>query len=239
MIIMDTAFIKKLNEQSKTLSEEEIVRLAYKEFSGRINFASSFGEEDQVITDIISKAQPDFEIFTLDTGRLFPETYSLIEKTQKRYPMSIKVFYPDTENLEEMIRAKGINLFYDSIDARKLCCGVRKVEPLKRALKNVDAWMCGLRQEQSVTRTSLEIFSWDEFNQKVKVAPLAKWSLEDVRNYIDKNFVDVNPLHEKGFVSIGCSPCTRAVQEGEDVRSGRWWWEDPEKKECGLHSKGD
>ena len=228
--------IEKLKSKTRGLNAPEIIKLGFEEFGGRVNFASSLGEEDQVITDMISKVAPQIEIFTLDTGRLFPETYELIAKTQKRYPMPFKIYYPDTKAVEEMVRTKGINLFYESVDNRKLCCGIRKVEPLQRALKNVDAWLTGLRRQQSVTRTGLEIFEWDEANQKIKINPLADWTLEDVHKYIKENKVDVNPLHAKGFISIGCSSCTRAVKPGEDIRAGRWWWENPENKECGLHN---
>ena len=228
--------IKQLNEKSAGLSAPEIIKLAFSEFGNRVNFASSLGEEDQVITDIISKVAPKMEIFTLDTGRLFQETYDLIAKTQKRYPMPFKIYYPDTKAVEEMVKDKGINLFYESVDNRKLCCGIRKVEPLRRALSNVDAWMTGLRREQAVTRTNLEIFEWDEANGKIKINPLADWSLADVHKYIKENTVDINPLHAKGFVSIGCAPCTRAIKPGEDIRAGRWWWEQPDQKECGLHN---
>lgn len=228
--------IAQLNEKAKGLSAQDIIKLAYAEFVNRVTFATSLGEEDQVITDIISRVAPKMEIFTLDTGRLFQETYDLIAKTQKRYPMPIKIFYPDTKAVEDMVRSKGINLFYESIDNRKLCCGIRKVEPLRRALSNVDAWMTGLRREQAVTRNNLEIFELDEANNKIKINPLADWLLADVHKYIKENNVDVNPLHAKGFVSIGCAPCTRAINPGEDIRAGRWWWEQPEQKECGLHN---
>ena len=228
--------LKQLNEKAKGLKANGIIKLAYEEFGGRINFASSLGEEDQVITDIISKVAPKMEVFTLDTGRLFQETYDLIAKTQKRYPMPFRIMYPDTKAVEEMVKDKGINLFYESVENRKLCCGIRKVEPLRRALANVDAWITGLRKSQSVTRTDLEIFQWDADNSKIKVNPLADWSLEDVHKYIKENKIDVNSLHAKGFVSIGCAPCTRAIKPGEDVRAGRWWWEQTDQKECGLHN---
>ena len=228
--------IKQLNAKSVGLKAHEIIKLAFLEFGNRVNFATSLGEEDQVITDIISKAAPKLEIFTLDTGRLFQETHDLIAKTQKRYPMPFKIYCPDTKAVEEMVKSKGINLFYESVENRKFCCGIRKVEPLRRALAKVDAWMTGLRREQAVTRTNLEIFEWDEANEKIKISPLAEWPLEDVHKYIKENNVDVNPLHAKGFVSIGCAPCTRAIKPGEDIRAGRWWWEQPEQKECGLHN---
>jgi len=228
--------LSQLQNQSKNYSAEQIIQLAFDEFGPRVNFASSLGEEDQVITDMISRVAPAIEVFTLDTGRLFVETYELMAKTKKRYPMPFKVYYPKTQDVENMVAAKGINLFYESVENRKLCCGVRKVEPIGRALKNVDAWICGLRREQSVTRTGVETFEWDEANQKIKINPLVSWSLDQVRKYIREHNVDVSPLHAKGFVSIGCSPCTRAIKEGENIRAGRWWWENPEQKECGLHN---
>jgi len=228
--------IQEYLEKTKEYSPREIIKFSYEEFNGKVNFASSLGEEDQVITDIIAKVCPEIEIFTLDTGRLFPETYKLLNNVQKKYPMGIKVYYPDTKSIEDMVREKGINLFYESIENRKLCCKVRKVEPLKRALKNIDAWICGLRRSQSVTRGDVETFEWDEGNQKIKINPLANWNYQAVHEYIRKNNVPVNSLHRKGFLSIGCACCTRAVKEGQDIRSGRWWWEEPEKKECGLHN---
>jgi len=228
--------IPRLLNKAKGKSPEETIKLAYAEFGQRVNFASSLSEEDQVITDMIAKVAPQIEIFTLDTGRLFQETYALIAKTQKRYPMTFKIYYPDTSSVQKMVQEKGINLFYESVENRKFCCGVRKVEPLNRALANVDAWICGLRREQSVTRSQIEIFEWDSENNKIKINPLAFWTLVQVRDYIEMNRLDVNPLHKKGFISIGCSSCTRAVKPGEDIRAGRWWWERPESKECGLHN---
>jgi len=226
-----------LNQKANGLDAQGIIKLAYQEFGQRLTFATSLGEEDQVITDIISREVSDIEIFTLDTGRLFQESYDLLAKNQNKYPgLRFKIYYPNTQAVENMVEEKGINLFYESIENRKLCCHIRKVEPLQRALFNADAWIVGLRREQSVTRSDLETFQWDDANNKVKVNPLASWSLEDVRNYIKEHKVDVNPLHAKGFVSIGCAPCTRAIGPGEDIRAGRWWWEQPEQKECGLHN---
>lgn len=227
--------IDRLNKKAISMTAEQIIRLSYKEFGGKLIFASSLGEEDQVITDLISKVSSSIEIFTLDTGRLFQETYELLSITQKRYSMPFKVYYPDNEAVEDMVQNYGINLFYESIANRKLCCGVRKVEPLKRALKNSDAWICGLRSSQSKTRSDLEIFQLDEANQNIKISPIVDWSLDQVHDYIEKNNIDVNPLHAKGFISIGCASCTRAVSKGEDIRAGRWWWEAPDQKECGLH----
>lgn len=229
--------IKNLLERSKGKTAEEIIKITADAFKGRLTFASSLGEEDQVITDMIAKVAPHIEIFTLDTGRLHQETYDLLAKTQKKYnKVSFKVYFPDAHKVEEMVRAKGINLFYESVDNRKLCCGIRKVEPLQRALKDKDSWITGLRRAQSVTRSDVQSFEWDEANKKVKVNPLVDWSLEQVKDYIKKNNIDVNALHAKGFVSIGCAPCTRAIKPGEDIRAGRWWWEMPESKECGLHN---
>lgn len=229
--------IQKYLEATSGFTPEQIIKFVHKKFGGRVTFASSLGEEDQVITDMISRIAPEIGIFTLDTGRLFQETYELLAKTQKRYPMSFIVYYPDTEAVEDMVRNHGINLFYESVANRKLCCGVRKVEPLKRALKNFDAWICGLRRGQAVTRGNVETFEWDEANQKIKINPLAHWGLEELRKYISAHKIDVNPLHAKGFISIGCASCTRAVKPGEDIRAGRWWWESPEHKECGLHNR--
>ncbi len=228
--------IQEYIEKTKGFSAQEIIQFAYNEFGSRVNFASSLGEEDQVITDMIAQNAPQIEIFTLDTGRLFPETYELMAKIQKKYLMNFTIYYPKTEDVEAMVKDKGINLFYESIENRKLCCGVRKVALLKRALGQVDAWMCGLRRSQSVTRMNLQTFEWDEGNQKVKINPLVDWDFKAVQNYIKNNNVDVNPLHQQGFLSIGCACCTRAIKEGEDIRAGRWWWEAPEKKECGLHN---
>ncbi|MBP9855652.1 MAG: phosphoadenylyl-sulfate reductase [Candidatus Omnitrophica bacterium] len=228
--------IEKYLQETGGVTAEDIIRYAFKQFGGRIKFASSLGEEDQVLTDMIARVQPEIKIFTLDTGRLFSESYDLLAKTQKRYPIQFEVYYPDTKAVEDMVKSKGINLFYDSVENRKMCCGVRKVEPLQRALKDTDAWITGLRKSQSVTRTDLKTFEWDAANQKVKINPLADWSLEQLTKYIKEHKVDVNPLHAQGFVSIGCAPCTRAIKEGEDIRAGRWWWEAPEQKECGLHN---
>lgn len=232
-----TQLIKELNEQSAGRSAQGIIDLAGETFAGRINFASSLGEEDQVITDMIARVAPGIGIFTLDTGRFYQETYDLLAKTQEKYHnLRFKVYFPDARAVEEMVQAKGINLFYESMENRKLCCAIRKVEPLKRALSNADAWIVGLRKEQAVTRSSIDTFEWDAANAKIKVNPLSNWTLDQVRQYIKEHKLDVNPLHAKGFVSIGCAPCTRAIKPGEDIRAGRWWWENPEQKECGLHN---
>lgn len=233
---MNERAVEEYLKKTKGFTAEQIIEFVGKEFEGRIKFASSLGEEDQVITDIISKVAPEIPVFTLDTGRLFTETYDLIAQTQRRYPIRFEIYYPDTKAVEQMVQYKGINLFYDSIENRKQCCGVRKIEPLKRALESCSAWMTGLRKAQSLSRAMSKSFEWDEPNQRIKVNPLVDWSLDQLREYVYKNQIDVNPLHKKGFVSIGCSPCTRAIKEGDDIRAGRWWWEDPDQKECGLHN---
>ena len=208
-------------------------------FGRRAALSSSLSYEDQVLTDLLVKAggPQGARIFTLDTGRQFPETYELMDRTQMRYGISLEVFFPDFRRVQEMVRAHGVNLFYDSIDLRHLCCEVRKVEPLKRALEGVDVWITGLRCAQSVTRAQMRIIEYDEADDVIKLNPLATWSEEEVKSYIRTWQVPYNKLHDKGFPSIGCQPCTRAVQPGDDIRSGRWWWEAPDKKECGLHSR--
>ena len=237
MVNMHKDRINQLNIKANSLDAVGIIKLGFNEFTSKITFATSLGEEDQVITDMIAKTASGIEVFTLDTGRLFAETYELMAKNQKKYSrLNFKIYYPDTKHVEEMVRTKGINLFYESVENRKLCCHVRKVEPLQRALSGQDAWIVGLRRDQAVTRAELQAVEWDEANKKIKFNPLYNWSLDQVRDYIKKNHVDINPLHAQGFVSIGCAPCTRAIKPGEDIRAGRWWWENPESKECGLHN---
>ncbi len=203
---------------------------------GKAVFSTSLGAEDQVITHMLATQGFREGIFTLDTGRLFPETYELIEKTCVRYGIRIEVFFPDTGKVEQMVREKGINLFYQSIENRKLCCHVRKTEPLRRALSGKEIWITGLRREQSPTRQDLALAQWDAANQIIKVNPLLEWSEEQVWKYIHQHKIPYNTLHDKGFPSIGCQPCTRAILPGEDVRAGRWWWENPDTRECGLHT---
>ncbi|MBN2964391.1 phosphoadenylyl-sulfate reductase [Sulfurospirillum sp. T05] len=203
----------------------------------KIAFASSLGVEDQVLSDLLYKTHPNPRIFTLDTGRLPAETYALLEKTRTYYGKPLEVFFPKAELVEPLVSEKGMFSFYASIKERKACCYVRKIEPLKRALAGLEVWMTGLRRAQSVTREKMECIEWDEANGLVKLNPLIEWSEEEVWEYVRTHNVPVNALHAKGYPSIGCAPCTRAVKEGEDVRSGRWWWENPEHKECGLHAK--
>jgi len=229
--------VEQFRKETQNFMAEQIIDWAHKTFGGRVNFASSLGEEDQVITEMIARLTPSIEVFTLDTGRLPQETYDLIAETRKQYPsINLKIYFPDAKAVEEMVQSKGINLFYESVENRKLCCGIRKVEPLRRALANVDVWITGLRRLQAVTRSNGKMIEWDEANQKIKINPLVDWSLEQVRDHIKRHNVPINSLHVKGFVSIGCAPCTRAVKPGEDIRAGRWWWENPDQKECGLHN---
>ena len=227
--------VKELNEQLRGKSAEEIVRWAAETFGSEIAFANSFGAEDVALTDVIAKAAPSIRVFTLDTGRLHDETYEVMERVRVRYQMPIVSYFPDREAVEKLEREKGYYSFRESVENRKECCGIRKVVPLKRALSGLSAWMTGLRREQSVTRTEMQALEWDEGNGIAKVNPLIDWSEQDVWDYIKANDIPYNLLHDRGFPSIGCAPCTRAIKPGEDVRAGRWWWENPENKECGLH----
>jgi phosphoadenosine phosphosulfate reductase len=197
-------------------------------------FASSFGEEDQVITHIIAKQRLDINIFTLDTGRLFQETYDLIELTRSAYKLNIDILFPEQKEVEQYVKNKGINGFYDSVENRKECCAIRKVHSLNRALAGADIWITGLRKSQSANRQLMQKVEWSPEYNLIKYNPLFDWTDEEMRNYLDLNKVPVNSLHRKGFASIGCAPCTRAIAPGEDLRAGRWWWEGT-AKECGLH----
>ncbi len=203
---------------------------------GKVVFSTSFGIEDQVISHaIFSQKLRNIEAFTLDTGRLFPETYATWDKTLLQYECSIRSYSPNSEDLEHFVNTNGINPFYLSQGFRRECCYIRKVAPLKRALKGAKVWITGLRAQQSGNREQANTLEWDPENELYKYSPLLHWTTEDVMHYIKKNGIPYNPLHDKGFVSIGCAPCTRAIKEGEDFRAGRWWWEDNSKKECGLH----
>jgi phosphoadenosine phosphosulfate reductase len=229
--------IQKLQATLESLSAGEALQLLYNTFPGKITFSSSFSFEDQVIThDIIQSTLP-ISIFTLDTGRLFAETYSVWNSTNMRYNTRIKAYYPDQAELEFFVQAQGPNSFYESVENRKSCCHIRKVEPLKRALAGNAVWITGLRAEHSAVRQGLQQLEWDSVNQIIKYHPLLYWTTDEVRSYIDQHNIPYNPLHDRGFVSIGCAPCTRAIRQGEDFRAGRWWWEDNSKKECGLHEK--
>ena len=202
-------------------------------------FANSLGAEDMVLTDLIAKYQPGIEMFSLDTGRLPQDTYNLMQEVSERYPIPLKVYFPDSAAVERYVAQNGVNGFYNSVDSRKSCCFARKVEPLRRALRGKRAWITGLRRDQAVTRGSLEVSSFDADFGLQKFNPLLEWSNKDVWAYIRQNDVPYNKLHDQFYPSLGCAPCTRSITPGEDIRAGRWWWEDPANKECGLHvSKG-
>ena len=217
-------------------SAQEIITWAVKQFGDRVALASSFGAEDVAIIHMLAQATPKPRIFTLDTGRLNQETYDVMDKIRERYGVTLEVMFPDRGTVEQMVREKGLNLFYQSIENRKLCCGVRKVEPLNRALKTVEAWITGLRRDQVVTRTAIKKVDRDvDHGGIVKINPLAEWTWDQTLSYVKQHAIPYNVLHDQGYPSIGCAPCTRAIKPGEDVRAGRWWWERPEQKECGLH----
>lgn len=218
------------------LSISESLALLAKQFPGQVTFSTSFSIEDQVIAHHILRDELPISIFTLDTGRLFAETYSVWSSTNSKYGTHVKAYYPDRDLLETFLNEKGPNAFYESVANRKECCFIRKVEPLKRALAGQAVWVTGLRAEHSPERKDHAVIEWDGGNNVIKYNPLLHWDTKEVREFIDKNDVPYNPLHDKGFVSIGCAPCTRAIRPGEDFRAGRWWWEDNSKKECGLHS---
>ena len=226
-------------EKIKNIEELGLVDALKKiatEFGDRAAFSTSLSWEDQVITHHIFSNDLPIRVFTLDTGRLFPETYGVFNRTLDRYKKKIEVFSPKHEGVEKMVTEKGPLSFYVSLENRKECCFIRKVEPLNRALDNVDCWITGLRAEHSENRKDMSMTEIDAQRNIVKVHPIFNWSLEQVKNEIKEFNIPYNSLHDKGFVSIGCQPCTRAVQEGEDFRAGRWWWENADKKECGLHS---
>ncbi|MET4083401.1 phosphoadenosine phosphosulfate reductase [Pedobacter sp. UYP30] len=204
-------------------------------YPGKIIFSTSFGWEDQAITHLIFSNNIPIKVFTLETGRLFPETYYVWNRTLEIYNKQIHAYYPERTRLEAMVDAKGPSSFYESVENRKECCHIRKIEPLKRALAGNSIWVTGIRADQSANREEMKDLEWDEGNQLIKFHPIFNWSLDEVKAYIKDNNIVYNPLHDKGFPSIGCAPCTRAVQPGEDFRAGRWWWEDQSKKECGLH----
>ncbi|MHC4325263.1 MAG: phosphoadenylyl-sulfate reductase [Planctomycetota bacterium] len=226
---------EQLAKETEDYSSEELLKLLVERFGDSIALATSFGAEDQVLTDMLCRTENKPSVFTLDTGRLPEETYQVMQETREKYGIHIDILFPDNKQVEQMVNQFGPNLFYTSIEARKLCCKVRKIEPLKRKLSGLQAWICGLRAEQSVTRTDLHRIEYDDNFGIIKVSPLVDWTTEQVWDYIRENKVPYNKLHDNGYSSIGCAPCTRAILEGEDIRAGRWWWEQPEHKECGLH----
>ena len=214
---------------------QQLQHLAH-QFEGKIVFSTSFGWEDQVITHLIFSNNIPIKVFTLETGRLFPETYYVWNRTLEVYGKSIYTYSPQTEAVQNMVDRKGPNSFYETVENRKECCFIRKIEPLKRALAGNELWITGIRAEQSANRDDMQYLEWDEGNAIIKFHPIFNWTLDEVKSYIKSNNIIYNTLHDRGFPSIGCAPCTRAVQPGEDFRAGRWWWEDQSKKECGLHT---
>jgi len=233
-IDINDALIKTINEKTKN-----VISLIQKNIEkyNSVTFANSLGAEDMVLVDLIQKHKLNVEIFSIDTGRLPSETYNLIQKVEDKYQFKIKLYFPNQENVEHYVNTNGINAFYNSLDLRKSCCAIRKVEPLNRALKNKKAWITGMRQEQSQTRLALKEEEFDEAHQSQKLNPLSSWSEVEIWAYIKMHDVPYNVLHDQFYPSIGCAPCTRAISVGEDVRAGRWWWEDPQNRECGLHVK--
>jgi phosphoadenosine phosphosulfate reductase len=233
-ININDVLIKTIDEKSKNVIS--LIQKNIEKYKS-VTFANSLGAEDMVLVDLIQKYKLSVEIFSIDTGRLPSETYNLIQKVEDKYQFKIKLYFPNQENVESYVNTNGINAFYNSLDLRKSCCAIRKVEPLNRALKNKKAWITGMRQEQSQTRLALKEEEFDEAHQSQKLNPLSSWSEVEIWAYIKIHDVPYNALHDQFYPSIGCAPCTRAISAGEDVRAGRWWWEDPQNKECGLHVK--
>lgn len=227
-----------LDQEMRDATADQLLRWAVERWGDRLVIASSFGAEDVVLVDLIARIDRSARIFTIDTGRLPQETYDVMERLRRKYDINFEVYFPRSENVQQLVRKKGPNSFYESIENRKECCGVRKIEPLKRALGTSDAWVTGLRRDQSVTRAEIPRVELDLSNSGiVKLNPLAGWSEDDVWNHIRANDVPYNTLHDCGYPSIGCAPCTRSIEPSEDVRAGRWWWEDPTTRECGLHAR--
>ena len=230
--------VTKVAQQMESQGAEKVLQWGAQTFSPRIGFASSFGAEDVVVIDLLSRIKPQVILFTLDTGRLNEETYEVMDQIRERYGVSIVSYFPDKEAVEKLEQEKGFYSFRKSIENRKECCGIRKVVPLNRALAGLNAWITGLRREQAVTRSGLPKVEVDTAHRGiVKLNPIADWTTQQIWDHIRKNQVPYNKLHDQSFPSIGCSPCTRAIKPGEDIRAGRWWWELPEQKECGLHVK--
>ncbi|HEX5921700.1 MAG TPA: phosphoadenylyl-sulfate reductase [Nitrososphaeraceae archaeon] len=231
--------IRSIANELESKPAREILKWGFKKYKDKMVLGSSFGAEDVVLIDMMCNINRNLtRVFTLDTGRLNQETYDLIDKIRKKYDIKVDVYFPNASDVEEMVAIKGMNLMYESVENRKLCCNLRKVEPLKRALKQFDCWITGLRREQSTTRNKILKIEVDTLNSNIiKLNPLANWTNDEIWKYIRENKVPYNELHDRGYPSIGCEPCTRAIKEGEDPRAGRWWWENDTHKECGLHWK--
>lgn len=231
--------IRKIANELESKAAPEILKWGFEKYGDKMVLASSFGAEDVVLIDMMCNINRNLtRVFTLDTGRLNQETYDLIDKIRKKYDIKVDAYFPNASDVEKMVANKGMNLMYESVENRKLCCNLRKVEPLKRALKQFDCWITGLRREQSATRNKILKIEVDTLNNNItKLNPLADWTNDEIWRYIRENKVPYNELHDRGYPSIGCEPCTRAIKEGEDPRAGRWWWENDTHKECGLHWK--
>lgn len=229
-----------LDELNKELEDKrpgQILEWAFNTFGEKVVLASSLGLEDQVLTDMSVKIFPKVHIFFLDTGRLNQETYDVLAESMEKFKIKYKIYFPKAEEIEKFLGDFGPNAFYQSLELRHRCCYIRKIEPLQRALKDYSAWITGLRRQQSVTRTNARIIEWDEINNLVKINPLIDWCVLDVTEYLSNNNIPYNKLFDRGYTSVGCAPCTRSIKLGEDRRAGRWWWETPENRECGLHQK--
>jgi phosphoadenosine phosphosulfate reductase len=235
LIFCMKALLNDLISQTNGKSEVDSLALIANLYPNEVIFSTSFGLEDQAITHLIAGNNLPIKFFTLDTGRQFPESYTTWSSTVAKYQLNIEAYYPKDDQAQAYVTTHGPNAFYESVELRKQCCYIRKVEPLKRALKGYKVWITGIRAEQSNNRHDMPQWEWDEANQILKFHPILHWTWEQTNAFVNKNGIPVNPLHAKGFVSIGCAPCTRAIQPGEDFRAGRWWWEDNSKKECGLH----
>jgi phosphoadenosine phosphosulfate reductase len=233
--LLNEGLAAELERETQNWPVVDTLKFLAERFEGAISFSTSFGQEDQVITDMIFTSVIPVLVFTLDTGRHFEETYKVMSQTLARYEKKIKVLFPDQRKVEQLLTAKGPYSFYESVANRKECCHIRKVEPLERMLRSTACWITGLRAGQSGSRQDISRISYDPAYRVIKVNPLFDWGLEEVINYLHENHVPYNLLHDKGFPSIGCAPCTRAIQPGEDIRAGRWWWENNSSKECGLH----
>ena len=230
-------FLPAWNKELLYARPERIIEFALNNIRGKMCFANSFSVEDQMLMSLLLEQSKDIEIFTLDTGRLPQETYDTIAASEKFFGIKIKVLFPNSDAVEEMVSSHGVNLFYESIELRKLCCRIRKTDLLQRELQGKTAWFTGLRREQSVTRINIPYIDFDEANQLMKISPLADLSESEVWEYINSRNIPFNPMQKNGYRSLGCLPCTRAIGEDDDFRAGRWWWEAPESKECGLHVK--
>ena len=238
MPINDKELAAQLNSRFRDTDTQEVVSWVVQTWGREAALSSSLSWEDQAVTAMMCHSPREkVRVFTLDTGRLFPECYDLIERTRFTFGIDLEVFFPDYRGVQEMVAEHGVNLFFESVELRHRCCNVRKVEPLKRALKGTKVWITGLRRDQSVTRKDMQLFEFDEADGLIKFNPLIQWTEQQVIAYVKDNGIPYNKLHEKGFPSIGCQCCTRAIKEGEDIRSGRWWWENPDHRECGLHSR--